>query len=138
MYRQAAACIATVHCILVVMVVTGSVCAILGLLRGRPKHSVALMLLLLALILSDVLTGGCLLTTWEMDLLNRAAPGSAYEGSFLDHYFGFIPPAVHAQFGPLLVVTGFLAAPFWLLFDWRRGTRKSAETQGIQQPLQRP
>jgi hypothetical protein len=125
MERQAAAAIATVHCGLVVLVVSGSVAAIFGLLRRRPGMSIALSLLLSSLILSDVLTGGCLLTTWEVNLLNQASPGSAYQGSFLDHYFGFVPPWFHAKVGPPIVVCGFLAAPFWLTIERRRRKRTS-------------
>jgi hypothetical protein len=65
MHSSAAACIAAVHCALVVLVVTGSTCAILGLLRRRPLLATGLMLLLLSLILSELLTGGCLLTAWD-------------------------------------------------------------------------
>jgi hypothetical protein len=123
MLRLAAATIASIHCLIVIVVVLGSLAAISGLLRNRPKLSLALCLLLLSLILSDLLTGGCLLTTWEVDLLNRASPKSAYSGSFLDHYFGFVPPAVHAHAGPPLVICGFLAIPFWWLLDRRRLAR---------------
>ena len=120
MLQQAAAAVAIVHCLIVVAVVLGSLAATFGLLRRRHRISIALSLLFMSLILSDLLTGGCLLTTWEVDLRNRAAPGSAYSGSFLDHYFSFVPPAVHAHLGPPLVVCGLLAIPIWWAVERKR------------------
>ena len=119
MYRVAAASVAAVHGLVFFMVLIGTTCALFGLLRRRPVMSSALFCLLLSLILSELLTGGCLLTTWEVQLLNRAEPGSAYEGSFLTHYFPFVPPAVFFQGGPPFVVAGAIAIPFWMFFERR-------------------
>lgn len=70
-------------------------------------------------LLSLVFTGGCFLTVWEKELRNSIAPGTAYAGSFLDHYLPFLPNWVTRSLQPLSLgaVAGRLLQG---LIEWRR------------------
>jgi hypothetical protein len=122
MYAALAGTVAAAHGALVACVVVGSIAAILGRLRARRRIAALFYSLLGLVIASDVLLGECALTRLERRLREAAGPGSAYHGSFIGHYFGFLPPFVHHWIGPALVVAALVAYPAWWWADRRRIT----------------
>ena len=112
--------VAVAHGSLIVCVVVGSIAAIAGLLRSRRRLSGYFYSLILLLVASDVFLGECVLTRWERMLRESARPGSGYHGSFIGHYFGFLPPFVHHWIGPALVVSALAAYPCWWWVDRRK------------------
>ncbi len=119
MYRVLANAVAVFHGVLIVTVMIGSFAAFGGWFRNRTLWTVLFVLLLLSLVLSDLLLGECLLTGVEQRLRNLDVAGSAYSGSFIGHYFGFIPTWVHEWIGPALVIGSFIALPLWQWQAWR-------------------
>jgi hypothetical protein len=115
--------VALTHGLLVIAVVCGSFAAAIGTLRLRPKVERVYYAVVAALIASDIFLGGCALTNLEKWLLESSAPGSAYQGSYLGHYFTFLPPVVHDRGGPALVVIGLLAFPGWRVRDFLANRR---------------
>jgi hypothetical protein len=128
-YLGLASVVALLHGSIVTAVVIGAVAAMGGLLRRHPRWELLYAALLLSLVLSDLLLGDCLLTRVEKDLRNLAVPGSAYRGSFIGHYFPWVPHFVHAYIGPALVGAGLLALPLWRWVE-RRERRRSAGLMG--------
>jgi hypothetical protein len=124
MYLQAANLVAVAHGLTVLCVVTGAAMALAGVLRKYRRWEAAYYVLLLLVILSDIWMGECVLTEWEQRLRERHQPGSAYRGSFIGHYFGFLPRFVHTHIGPALVISALLAFPFWRLTDYARKRRQ--------------
>jgi cytochrome c biogenesis protein CcdA len=128
MYLLAANLIAIVHGLTVLCVVIGAVMALTGVLRRHRRWEAAYYLLLFLVILSDVWMGECVLTEWEQRLRDLHQPGSAYRGSFIGHYFGFLPRPLHTHIGPALIAGALLAFPLWRLADRirkrRQGSRK--------------
>ena len=111
--------VAVVHLLSVAAVVAGSLAAVAGRLRRFPRWQAAFHGLLALVILSDRLYGDCVLTAWEKELRNLAAPGSAYRNSFIGHTMPWLPHWIHADIGPALVVAALLAWPFRSWVDRR-------------------
>ena len=108
--------IAVIHGLLILCVISGAVAAILGRLRRNRRLSRVYYTIILFVVASDVFLGECVLTRWERSLRDASGPGLSYQGSYIAHYFGFLPPAVHHWIGPALVVSALAAYPYWL---WR-------------------
>jgi len=108
--------VALLHGLLILCVIAGSAAAISGRILRNRRVSRAFYTLILLVVASDVLLGECALTRLERSLRESAQPGSSYRGSFIAHYFGFLPPMVHHWIGPALVVSALAAYPYWL---WR-------------------
>lgn len=120
MYFWLANLVALIHGTVVITVIVGAMAAIIGVLRRRPRLEAAYYALFALVILSDFLLGECFLTGLEKHLRELHQPGSAYRGSFIGHYFPFVPRFVHAWIGPALVVGAIAAFPFWRWVEWRR------------------
>jgi hypothetical protein len=85
--------IALIHAALIALVVGGALVALTPRVALRfPRWLiVAYLLSVVGTLLSDLILGECIMTQWERTLRNQAAPGSAYSGTFLQHYFAFLP-----------------------------------------------
>ncbi len=121
--------VAITHGLLVIAVISGSLAAVIGLLRHMPKLERAYYALVVALIASDLFLGGCALTGLEKRLREANAAGSAYRDSYIGHYASFLPPVVHDYGGPALVAMGLLALPGWRMRDWLAGRRVAHTSQ---------
>lgn len=95
MYEIAANAIALIHAVLIALVVGGALVALTpGVVSRFPRWLIAAYLVSVGgTLLSDLILGECILTLWERTLWDAAVPGSAYGGTFLQHYFGFLPSA---------------------------------------------
>jgi len=96
MYEIAANAIALIHATLIALVVGGALVALTPRVAARfPRWlSVAYLISVGGTLLSALFLGECILTQWERTLRDQALPGSAYGGTFLQHYFGFLPSAL--------------------------------------------
>jgi len=117
--------LALVHALLIALVMGGALVAITPQVIPRfPRWLVVAYLIAVGLtLLSHLFFGSCLLTAWEKELRNHIAPGSAYRGTFLQHYFGFLPASVTKphHFAPVLGTILSLTAWGFLQVRRRRG-----------------
>src|SRR4029077_5736512 len=88
MYEIAANAIALIHAVLIGLVVGGALVALTpGVVSRFPRWLIAAYLASVGgTLLSDLILGECILTQWERTLREQALPGSAYGGTFLQHY----------------------------------------------------
>ena len=77
-------------------------------------------------VLSEALTGRCILTDTEKYLRTMYAPETAYTTSFLGHYFSFLPPAFIDAVG-LITLLCMIVALVQVFLALRRTKRKSSE-----------
>lgn len=119
MFYWLANLVALLHGLLICGVVVGALMAVAGVLRRYPRWERAYYALIAALIASDLFLGECALTGLEQLLRNLDRPGSAYKGSFIGHYFPFLPRFIHQQIGPALIIGSILALLFWRYRDAR-------------------
>ncbi|HEV7505722.1 MAG TPA: DUF2784 family protein [Thermoanaerobaculia bacterium] len=122
MYEILANAIALIHAVLIALVVGGALVALTPRVASRfPRWLIAAYLIAVGgTLFSDLILGECVMTQWERTLRDQAAPGSAYAGTFLQHYFGFLPSGwtQPSHFPSYLgVVLGITA---WSLLQFRR------------------
>jgi hypothetical protein len=114
--------IALIHALLMALVIGGALVATTPRVILRfPRWLVVAYLIALGLtLLSYLFFGDCLMTVWEKELRDQAAPGSAYGGSFLQRYFGFLPRSLTqpGHFAPWLGT--ILAVTVWAFLQLRR------------------
>lgn len=83
-------------------------------------------------VLSEALTGRCILTDTEKYLRNIYAPETAYTTSFLGHYFSFLPPGFIDAVG-LITLSCMLIALVQVTIAVRRIRARADETASSQQ-----
>jgi protein-S-isoprenylcysteine O-methyltransferase Ste14 len=114
--------IALIHALLMALVIGGALVATTPRVIPRfPRWLVVAYLVSVGLtLLSYLFFGDCLMTVWEKELRDQAAPGSAYGGTFLQHYFGFLPHSFTqpGHFAPWL--GAILAVTAWAILQLRR------------------
>ena len=126
--------IALIHALLIALVIGGALLATTPRVIPRfPRWLVAAYLVSVVLtLLSYLFFGDCLMTVWEKALRDQAASGSSYVGTFLQHYFGFLPNSLTqpGHFAPGLgVILGITA---WAILQLRR--RANASTHPLPPP----
>jgi hypothetical protein len=100
--------IAATHGLLVTAVAVGTVCSLTGYLSKNRRLENAYLSLVVAVIVSQMMYGDCVLTRWEKAARNRYSPGSAYRESFLAHYLPFFPHLFYVWVGPIFVLCGLV------------------------------
>ncbi len=100
--------IAATHGLLVTSVAVGTVCAVSGQLHKNRLLENAYLVLVVAVIISQIMYGECVLTRWEKAARERSAPGSAYRDSFLAHYLPVFPHFIYVWIGPIFVCCGLV------------------------------
>jgi cytochrome c biogenesis protein CcdA len=119
--------IALLHALLMALVVGGALVATMPRVIPRfPRWLIVAYLISVGLtLLSYLFFGDCLMTQWEKALRDQAAPGRAYGGTFLQHYFGFLPAGLTQpdHFAPVLGV--ILAVTVWAFLQLRRRGNES-------------
>jgi hypothetical protein len=122
MYVILANAVALLHALLMALVVGGALVATTPRVIPRfPRWLIVAYLISVGLtLLSYLFFGDCLMTQWEKALRGQAAPGSSYGGTFLQHYFGFLPASLTqpGHFAPVLGVV--LAVTVWAFLQLRR------------------
>ena len=113
--------VVVLHALVVGVTVAGTVAIFTGRFRhfrSRDLFQWVFLACCVGQLLSLAFTGGCFLTQWEKELRNSATPGTAYAGTFLDHYLPFLPKWVTRLLQPLslgAVAGGLLQG----LIEWR-------------------
>ena len=123
MYLMLANLVAIAHITLTLCVLSGTLAAITGALRGYRWLERIYYTMAGAVITSQFAYGECIMTVWEKTLRNRNEAGSAYRNSFLGHYLPWIPHVVFDWVGPGLMILALFALPFWRRRDRQRRTR---------------
>jgi hypothetical protein len=80
-------------------------------------------------VLSQIFLHDCALTRWEKALRAHALAGSAYQGSFLQHYLPFLAKITDGFSAEIAVLAGALLAAMILRAIhawWRRSARRGA------------
>jgi Protein of Unknown function (DUF2784) len=139
MYVTLANTVALIHALLMALVIGGALVAVTPRVISRfPRWLVVAYLVSVGLtLLSYLFFGDCLMTQWEKALRDQASPGSAYGGTFLQRYFGFLPAGLTqpGHFAPWLGV--ILAVTVWARLHWvtkpSRPSDQSETTQQIRQ-----
>lgn len=121
MYFLLANAILLAHLLLVIILVIGTGATLTGKLH---RFDLGWRLLYLAtwlgVFLSQVLTGGCVLTEAEKALWNSHMTGSAYKGTFFGNYFPAISELVN-RYGLWLILVGALSQVLiWVVARTRR------------------
>jgi hypothetical protein len=124
--------VALIHALLIALVVGGALVALTPRVALRfPRWLIAAYLISVGgTLLSDLILGECILTQWERTLRDHAAPGSAYQETFLQHYFGFLPAGLTqpSHFPSYLgVVLGVTAWAFLQVRRLRSGMSTDAQ-----------
>lgn len=118
------------HILVVAVTAAGTVAVLTGRFRKFQKRDLFQLTFLACCagqILSMALTGGCILTQWEQELL-KAAGVAPYAGGFLDHYLPWAPKWIRRTLQPLsLGVAGGLL--FQGLLVWRKRRRPKRPTE---------
>lgn len=105
---------------MVAVTAAGTVAVLTGRFRKFQKRDLFQLTFL-------ALTGGCILTQWEQELL-KAAGVAPYAGGFLDHYLPWAPKWIRRALQPLsLGVAGGLL--FQGLLVWRKRRRLKRPTE---------
>jgi hypothetical protein len=94
------------HATLVVCVAGCSLASIVGALKPG-KLSACYLLTVVAVVISQLLRGECVLTFLEKYLRGLYLPGTIYRNSFLGHYVPAIPVWVYNSIGPTLMLIGW-------------------------------
>lgn len=98
-----------VHLLLVALLVIGSGALMTGALFRAPAGWLLLyMAAWIGVFLSHAFWREGLLTRWEKQCWERCYAGSAYQGSFLGHYFPFLSAFLN-RLGALLIAAGGIA-----------------------------
>ncbi len=109
MYFLLANAILLAHLLLVIMLIIGTGASLTGkLLRFNLRWQLLYLATWLGVFLSQILTGGCVLTELERASWNSHMSGSAYKGTFFDNYFPAISEFVN-RYGLWLIFVGALS-----------------------------
>lgn len=116
--------LAVLHAFVVAITVAGGVAVFTGRFRQfRATDGFAWAFLACALgqLVSLVLTGGCILTTWQRELLLRAGAPDPFPGTFLQRYLPWLPDWVAVRGVPLLTLGALVGATVQVVHSARRG-----------------
>ena len=97
------------HLLLVIILVIGTGAGLAGkLIRFDLRLQLLYLATWVGVLLSQVLTGGCILTNLERASWNSHMSSSAYKGTFFDNYFPAISEFVN-RYGLWLILVGALS-----------------------------
>lgn len=128
-YMLFARVIALVHALIVATTVAGGVAIFTGRFRQFRTDDYfawAFIACSLGQLISLVLTGGCILTTWQRELLLHAGEADAFSGTFLQRYLRWLPNWFAVSGVPLLTLGALAGAGVQILGSIRK--RRRGET----------
>lgn len=105
--------LALLHALIVAITVAGGVAIFTGRFRQFRRDDIfawAFFACCLGQMISLVLTGGCILTTWQRELLLRAGVAVPFSGTFLQRYLPWLPNWFAVGGVPLLTLGALLGA----------------------------
>ncbi len=110
------------HAIVVGITVAGGVALFTGRFKKFHKtdiFSLSFIACCFGQIISLVLTGGCVFTTWEKAIRLQADPNSSYSNTFLEEYLPFLPQGFIKAI-PILTVGAVVGAFVQIYFAYKR------------------
>ena len=118
-----ARCLALIHAIIVAITVAGGV----AIFTGRFRHfrlddffAWAFIACCVGQLISIVLTGGCIVTAWQRELLLRAGEADAFSGTFLQRYLPWLPNWFAVTGVPLLTLGALTGAGVQIMGSIRK------------------
>jgi hypothetical protein len=126
-YIQLARGIALLHSLVVAITVAGGIAIFTGRFRKFRRDDLfawASFACCLGQVISLGLTGGCILTTWQRELLLRAGEVHTFSGTFLQRYLPWLPNWFAVRGVPLLTLSAFVGAGVQVAATIRRRRRK--------------
>jgi hypothetical protein len=118
--------LAFVHTLIVAITVAGGV----AIFTGRFRHfrlddffAWAFIACCVGQLISLVLTGGCILTTWQRELLLRAGEADVFSGTFLQRYLPWLPNWFAVRGVPLLTLGALAGAGVQIVGSIRKRRR---------------
>lgn len=122
--------LASVHALIVATTVAGGVAIFTGRFRHfRPGDLFAWAFIACSLgqLISLVLTGGCILTTWQRELLLRAGEADPFPGTFLQRYLPWLPNWLAVRGVPLLTLGALAGASVQMASSLAKRRRGAAQ-----------
>jgi hypothetical protein len=121
--------LAFVHTLIVAITVAGGVAIFTGRFRHFRRDDFfawAFIACCVGQLISLVLTGGCILTTWQRELLMRAGEADVFSGTFLQRYLPWLPHWFAVRGVPLLTLGALAGAGVQIVGSIRK--RRRGET----------
>lgn len=122
-YMLFARVIALVHALIVATTVAGGVAILTGRFRQfriDDYFAWAFIACSLGQLISLVLTGGCILTTWQREFLLHAGEADAFSGTFLQRYLPWLPNWFAVSGVPLLTLGAWAGAGVQIVSSIRK------------------
>jgi len=122
--------LALVHALIVALTVAGGVAIFTGRFRQFRRDDFfawAFIACCVGQLISLVLTGGCILTTWQRELLVSAGESNAFSGTYLQRYLPWLPNWFAVRGVPLLTLGALVGAGVQLVGSIRK--RRLGEKQ---------
>jgi hypothetical protein len=112
------------HSAVVGVTVAGGIAVVLGRfsrVHRRDYFAIAFFACSMGQLLSLVLTGGCIFTQWERQLLSVAGQPWSFDGTFLQRFFPWLPDRFATTGVPCLAFGALGGAIVQVVFAVRRG-----------------
>jgi len=118
-----ARCLALLHAVVVAVTVAGAVAIFTARFRRFHRGDLfawAFLACSVGQLVSLALTGGCILTAWQRQLLLQAGDGEPFSGTFLQRYLPWLPNWFAVQGVPLLSLGALVGASIQVVAAVRR------------------
>jgi hypothetical protein len=105
--------LALLHAVVVAITVAGGVAIFTGRFREARLDDLfawAFVACCVGQLISLVLTGGCILTAWQRELLLRGGEADPFSGTFLQRYLPWLPSWFAVSGVPLLTLGALVGA----------------------------
>lgn len=119
--------LALLHALIVAITVAGGLAIFTGRFRQARLDDLfawAFFACCVGQLISLVLTGGCILTRWQRELLLRAGETEAFSGTFLQRYMPWLPNWFAVSGVPLLSLAALVGATVQVVAAIRRRRRR--------------
>ncbi len=121
--------LAILHALVVGVIVAGTVAVVFGRFRHFRRDDLfawAFFACCLGQLLSLALTGGCIFTNWQKELLLQSGETEPFSGTFLQRYLPFLPDWFAHRGVPLLTLAALIGAGVQVAAALRGHQRRKA------------
>ena len=115
--------LALLHALIVGITVAGGIAIFTGRFRQFRREDLfawTFIACCLGQLISLALTGGCVLTDWQRQLLLHAGEGKPFAGTFLQSYLPWLPSWFAVRGVPLLTLAAMIGATIQIVASVRR------------------